>query len=143
MLIDAITEQLHELLKYRFVAPATFLCEARAVMVMAIDGAFVLIIAILSAEDGRTDRTSEVLDVVLTFERGDVRASKGASAIIAEKVEPTEIVRLAQRILVRRLVGDGEELGGHDLATILRNHVSNAEMKMNVWALDGHDVRGK
>ena len=38
---------------------------------------------------------------------------------MAEQIQPAEIVRLAQWVLIRRLFGDGEELGSDDFTAIL------------------------
>jgi hypothetical protein len=60
-----------------------------------------------------------VLDVVLALERGDVRAAEGLSTVVAQQVQSAEVVSLAQRVLAWWLLGDGEEFGGYDLATVL------------------------
>ena len=79
-----------------------------------------LIVAVLRAEDGWTYRAREVLDVVFAIECGNVRASKGASACKTKKIESSEIVGFAKRILVRWLIGYWKELGGNNLVAILQ-----------------------
>lgn len=61
-----------------------------------------------------------MVDVVLALQGGNVRASKCPSALVAQQIEPPEVVRLAQRILpLAVLVFGGEEFGRYDLATVL------------------------
>lgn len=38
---------------------------------------------------------------------------------MAQKVKSAEVVRLAEGVLPRGLLGDGEELGGYNLAAVL------------------------
>lgn len=76
MLILPITVDLHELLENSVLAAIAFLCKSGRVVVMAVHFAFVLVIAVLSAKDGRTQGTGEMLDVVFAVECGDVRASE-------------------------------------------------------------------
>ena len=89
-------------------------------MVVAVDTAVVLVVRILRAEDGGTHTAGEVLDVVFPVECGDVRASEGSTACVAEKIESFEIVSLAEWVLVRRLVGYWEEFGGDYLVAVLQ-----------------------
>lgn len=61
-----------------------------------------------------------MVDVVLALQGGNVRASKCPSALVAQQIEPPEVVRLAQRILpLAVLVFGREEFGCYDLATVL------------------------
>jgi hypothetical protein len=64
MLIYSIPEYLHELLQNCCLASVALLRKLRAVMVMAVDTAFVLVVGVLGAKHGWTDRASEMLDVV-------------------------------------------------------------------------------
>lgn len=60
-----------------------------------------------------------MLDVVLALQRSDVGAAESLSAVVTEQVEPAKVVGLAQGVLARGFVGDGEELGCYDLAAVL------------------------
>lgn len=60
-----------------------------------------------------------MLDVILALERGDVGAAEGLSTVVAQQVQSAEVVSLAQRVLAWWLLGNGEELGGYNLATVL------------------------
>jgi hypothetical protein len=72
MLIHAIPEDLYELLQYGCLTSVALLRELGRVVVMAVHAAFVLVVGVLGAKNGRTYRTGEVLDVVLSVQRGDV-----------------------------------------------------------------------
>ena len=120
MLIDAIAEDLHKLLQDGRLAAIALLGELGAVVVVAVDVALVLVVGVLRAEDGGADGAGEVLDVVFAVEGGDVGASQGAAAVVAEQVEPLEVVGFAEGVLVGRVVGDGEEFGGDDFVAVLR-----------------------
>ena len=60
-----------------------------------------------------------MLNVILALERGDVGAAEGLATVVAQQVQAAEVVSLAQRVLAWWLLGDGEELGGYNLATVL------------------------
>ena len=60
-----------------------------------------------------------MLDVVFALECGDVGAAQGLTTVVAQQVEAAEVVRLAERVLPRGLLGDREELGGYNLAAVL------------------------
>lgn len=119
MLVDSIAEDLDELLQDGSLTSVAFLREFGRIMVVAVDVTFVLVVRILSAKDGRTDTAGEVLNVIFAVQSGNVRASKRAFARVTEQIEATEVVRFAQRVLVRRLIRDWEELGGYYLVAVL------------------------
>ena len=119
MLIHAISEDLHKLLQNRRLTPVALLRKLGRIMIVAVDIPFVLVIRVLSAEDGGTDAAGEVLDVVFAVEGGDVGAAESAAAGVAEEVEAAEIVRFAEGVLVRGLVGDGEEFRSDDFVAVL------------------------
>ena len=72
VLIDAVPENLHKLLQNRRLATIALLRELRAVVVMAVDVAFVLVVGVLGAEDGGADGAGEVFDVVFAVESCDI-----------------------------------------------------------------------
>ena len=80
VLILTISEYLNELFQYCGLASITALRKLRGVVVMAIDLAIVLIIAILGAEYSWTHRARKVLNVIFPVEGGYVRASERTSA---------------------------------------------------------------
>jgi hypothetical protein len=49
----------------------------------------------------------------------NVAPSQSQTAFGTNKIQPTEIVGLTQRLLLPFLAFDGEEFGGHDLAAVL------------------------
>jgi hypothetical protein len=121
VLVLSVAEDLHELLENGRLAAITALCELCRVVVVAIDIAVVLIVAILSAEDGRAKGACEVVYMVFAIESGYVGSSKGTPTLIAQQTKSSEVVRLAQRILTAVLfVISREEFRGNDLATVLR-----------------------
>ena len=83
-------------------------------MIMAIHFAFMLVVAILRAEDGGANGASEMLNVVFAIQCCDVGASQSTSAFVAKQVKTSKIVGFAKRILaLSALVVNREEFGGH------------------------------
>ena len=120
MLVLTVPEDFDELLKDRSLAAVAALCKSRRVVVVAIDIAIVLIIAVFCSESSRANRAGKVVDMVLAIERGYVRSTKGSTAIGAQKVESSEVVRFAQRILATAILFiDGKEFRCHYLTAIL------------------------
>lgn len=72
MLILSISEDLDKLLKNCRLTSVALLSELGGVMIMAVDLSIVLIVAVLSTEHGRTERTGKMVDVILSLERCDV-----------------------------------------------------------------------
>ena len=91
---------------------------------MAVDMAFMLVVGVLRAEHSWADAAGEVLDVIFSIKGGNVRPTQSTAACVAEKVEPSEVVRLAERILIGWMIGYGEEFGSDDLAAVLWYTVS-------------------
>jgi len=72
MLVLAISEDLDKLLKNGGLAAVASLGKGCGIMVVTVDIAFVLVIAVLCAKDGRTYRAREMLDVVLALKRSNI-----------------------------------------------------------------------
>jgi hypothetical protein len=72
VLVLAVTEDLDKLLKNGGLASVTALGELGRVVVVAVDLAVVLVVAILGTKDGGAEGAGEVVDVVLFVEGGDV-----------------------------------------------------------------------
>lgn len=72
MLVLTISEYLHELFQNRRLTAVTSLCKLGGIVVVAIDAALMLVVAILCAEHCRTHGAGEVLDVILSVECSDV-----------------------------------------------------------------------
>ena len=75
MLIDAIAEDLHELFENRSLAAVALLCKFGGIVVVAEHTAFVLVVAVLCAEDGRAHATRKVFNVIFSIQCGDIRPS--------------------------------------------------------------------
>jgi len=88
----------------------TSLSELCRVVVVAVDVALVLIVAVLGTENSRANGAREMLDMIFAIECCNVRGSQGLAASIAEEIEAPEVVGLAQGILIGALVGNGEKL---------------------------------
>ena len=91
---------------------------------MAVYIAFMFVVAVLGTEDSRTHRAGEMFDVIFAIESGDIGATKGASTCMAEQVQPAEIIRFAERVLIWGLFWNGKEFGSNNFTTVLRT-VSN------------------
>ena len=68
VLVHAIPEDLYELFQYGGLAAIALLRKLGRVVVVAVDVAFVLVVAILRAKDGRADAAGKVLNVVFTVQ---------------------------------------------------------------------------
>lgn len=136
MLVLAIAVDLDELLEDGCLAAVAALGKLGRVVIVAVNATFMLVVAVRGAEHGGTYRAGEVLDVVFALEGGNVRAAEGLSALVAQQVESAEVVGLAERVLARGLLGDGEELGGDNLAAVLEIVSVVLVEGRNAW-LDG------
>jgi hypothetical protein len=119
MLVLTVTIDLDKLLQDRGPATGTFDGITKRVVVMTIDFPLVLIVRVLRTKDSWANRTSEMLNMILAVKRSDIRAPERTSTGLAHKVQAPEIVALTERILLAVWLGDGEELGGDNLATVL------------------------
>ena len=72
MLILPISKDFHKLLENSDLATVALLCELCRVVVVAVDVAVMLVIAVLSAEYRIAEGTSKVVDMVLAVQRCDV-----------------------------------------------------------------------
>ena len=81
MLVLSVPENLYKLLQDCRMAAITSLCESGRIVEVAVDFAFVFVIAVFSTESCRTNRASEVINVVLVVESCDIGASQSTSAI--------------------------------------------------------------
>lgn len=124
MLVLAISENLDKLLEDGGLAAVAALSKFCGIMKVAVDAAVVLVVAVLSTENGGTDGAGEMFDVVFTVEGCYVRTAEGTAAGEAKEIETAEVVSLAQRVLIGPLLGHREELGGYNLVAILQRGMS-------------------
>lgn len=61
---------------------------------MTVNVALVLIVAILSPKNGWTDGTSEMVDMIFSFKRRNVRTAKSTPAVETEEIQATEVIGL-------------------------------------------------
>lgn len=126
MLVLSVAEDFDKLLKYCRLAPIALLCKLSGVVVVAIDLPIVLIVAVLRAKNGGTERACEMVDMVLPFQGCDVRSPEGATTLVAEQTESAKVIGLAKGILALAIFVVGwEELGGNDLTAILDKALRN------------------
>jgi len=85
VLVLAVPENLHKLLKNGGLTAATSLRKLCGVMIMTIHLAVMLIVAVLGPKHRWTERASEVIDVVFSIERGDVGTPEGSAAFVAKQ----------------------------------------------------------
>ena len=75
MLVLTVPKDLHKLLQNGHLASVAALCELCRVVVVAINVAVMLIIAVLRSKYCVAQRAGKVVDMVFSVEGGDVRAS--------------------------------------------------------------------
>lgn len=75
VLVLTVTEDLDKLLKNCRLTTVALLRELGGVMVVAVDLPIVFVVAVLRAEDGRTEGAREVVDVVFSLQGRDIRPS--------------------------------------------------------------------
>ena len=80
MLILSVAEDLDELFQDGRLTAITPLRKLGRIMVVTVDTAFVFVVAVRCAEYSGAYRAGEMLDVVLSVQRGDVRATEGLAA---------------------------------------------------------------
>lgn len=120
VLVLAVAVDLDELLEDGDLTPVAALSKLGRVVVVTVNVAVVLIIAILGAEYRVTERACEMVDVVFAVESGDVGTSERPSTLIAQQVESSEIVRLAKRVLPFAILAvDRKEFRRHNVAAVL------------------------
>ncbi len=120
VLVLAVPKDLDKLLEDSSVAAITSLSEMRRVVVVAVDLAIMLVVAVLRTENCRTDRAGEVFNVILSIDSRDVRPTQRATTLMAEKVKTPKVVSFTQGILVCAVfLVNREEFGSNRLATIL------------------------
>jgi hypothetical protein len=124
MLILTVAEDFDKLFEDSRLTAVAALSEFGRVMIVAVYVSLMFIVAVLGTKDGRAYGAGKMFDVVFAVECGDVGTTEGASTCMAEQVESAEVVRFAERVLIRRLFWNGEELGSDDFTAVL-NTVSN------------------
>jgi hypothetical protein len=72
VLVYAIPEDFHELFQDGRLTSIALLRKFRRVVVVAVHAAFMFVVRILGAENGRANRAGKVLNVVLSVQRCDV-----------------------------------------------------------------------
>ena len=89
-------------------------------MVVTVNVAVVFVVAVLGAEDSRTERACEVVDMIFAVKGCNVGASECTSALEAQQAKPSEVISLAERVLpFTVLILRREELGCYYLTAVL------------------------
>lgn len=83
VLILTVPEDLDELLEDRCLTPIASLCELCRIMVMTVNLAFMLVVAVFSSENRGTYGAGEMFDVVLPLQCSNIRSPQCAAAIVA------------------------------------------------------------
>ena len=137
--IPHVSVDLDELFQDSGAAPGTLGRKPRRVVVMAIDIPVVFVVRVMRPKQGGAYRASEVFHVILlVWKRSgsnrssmEVWISYGRTAgsnitspqchttFSADEVQTSEVIPLAQWVLLRILAFDGEKLGGYHIPTIL------------------------
>ena len=104
MLILPISEDLNKLLQYRRLTSIASLSVSCRVVIMTEDLSVMLIIAILCSKDSWTDRTREVLNMVFSVQRGDIRPTERRAALKTQKIKATKVINFTQGVLAVTLL---------------------------------------
>jgi hypothetical protein len=83
VLVLTVSEDFHKLLENGGLAPVTALGELGRVVIVAVDIAVMFVVTVLGAKHCRTYGASEVVDVVLVVEGGDVGSPQRSVALMA------------------------------------------------------------
>ena len=138
-LIPHVSVDLDELFQDRSAAPGTLGRKPRRVVVMAIDIPVVFVIRVMGPKQGRAYRASEVLNVILLVWKrsssncgsmevwvryghtagSDITSPQCHTAFSTDEIQTSEVIPLAQWVLLSILTFDGEELGSYYVSTIL------------------------
>lgn len=69
--------------------------------------------------------------MVFAIQGGDVRATERALAGVTQKVESAEVICLAQRVLIRWLIWNREELRGYNLVAVLNSRKQRPHTRLS------------
>ena len=130
VLVLTVAVDLDELLQDRGSTSSTLCSVAERVVVVTVNHAVVLVVRVLGTKDRWADRACEVLNMIFVVECRDVGASKSSSTGLTHKVEAPEIVALTEWILRPIGLCEGEKLGGHNVATVLRKSDEQGRKKV-------------
>jgi hypothetical protein len=120
VLVLAISEYFDKLFEDGGLTAAATLSKLCGVVVMAINLAVVLIVAILGSKHCWAQGAGEVVDMIFPVERRDVGPAKSSAAFVAQQSQPAKVICLAEWVLpFSIIVVGGEELGGNDLTAVL------------------------
>ena len=121
VLVLTVPEDFYKLFQNRGLATVTSLRKSCRVVIVTVDIALVLVIAVLGAKNSRADGTGKVFDVVFPIESSNVRTAKCTATLVTEEIKSPEIVGLTQWILVWRLVRNRKEFRGDNFAAVLQS----------------------
>ena len=85
MLVLPVAENLNKLLQDGRLAAVALLGVLSRIVVMAVNITVVFVVAVLGAKYGRAERTCKVIDMILSFQGGDVRATERTTALVTEQ----------------------------------------------------------
>lgn len=138
-LVPHVSVDLDELFQDRGAASGALGRKPRRIVVMAIDIPVVLVVRVMRPKQGRAYRASEVLHVILLVWKksssvrgtttawtrsgptagGDITSPQGHTTFGTDEVQTSEVIPLAQWMLISIRALDREELRGHHVPTIL------------------------
>jgi hypothetical protein len=122
VLILTIPEYFHKLFENGRLTSIAALSKLCRIVEMTINLAIVFVVAVLRAKYGWAHGAREVIDVVLLIQSRDVRSSERPIALMAYKIQSSEVISFAQRVLAFAILFvDWEELRGYYLPAILKN----------------------
>lgn len=94
MLILTIAKNLHELLQNRCMTPVASLSKLSGIVEMTVHPALMLVIGVLSAKNRWANGASEMLDVVLVVQGGDIGTTQSTATFVAEEVQSPKVIGL-------------------------------------------------
>lgn len=92
---------------------------------MTVHFILMFVVTILGSKDGWTHGTGKMLYVIFSIQGGNVRSTKSTSALVAEKIQPSEVINLTQWIFRTTISGlNRKELRCYNFSAILMSTIS-------------------
>lgn len=120
MLVFPISKYLNKLLQDCRLTACTSLCELSRVVIVTKHLIIMFIVAILGPKDRWTRGAGKMLYMVFSIQGGNIRSTESTSALVAEKIQPSEVINLTQWIFRTTIsVLDRKEFRCYNFSAVL------------------------
>lgn len=125
MLVFPVSKYLNKLLQDCRLTACASLCKLSRVVIVTEHLILMFIVAILGPKDRWTHGAGKMLYMVFSIQGGNVRSAESTSALVAEKIQPSEVINLTQWIFQTTIsVLDRKEFRCYNFSTVLMSRIS-------------------